>query len=109
MQIEERNNFVKLFDTYGKLLSAKQREVMDKYLNLDFGESELAEAGGLTRQSVHDAIKKAKQQLLAFEEKCGVVTTSDNCKQMLKTARELIEKDEAEKAVSILKNIEEIL
>ena len=43
MQIEELNVFTRLFDVYGKLLSKKQFEVMDKFLNLDLGESELAE------------------------------------------------------------------
>ena len=67
MHIDELNNFTKLFDTYGKLLSHKQFEVMDKFLNFNLGESELAEIYGESRQSVHDAISKAKKQLLEFE------------------------------------------
>ena len=59
MQIEELNVYTRLFDVYGKLLSKKQFEVMDKFLNLDLGESELAEMQGESRQSVHDAISKA--------------------------------------------------
>lgn len=73
MQIDERTKFMKLFDEYGKLLSEKQYEVMDKFLNLDIGESEMAELENLSRQSVHDAISKAKKQLLEMEKKCGFV------------------------------------
>lgn len=73
MQIDERTKFMKLFDEYGKLLSDKQYEVMDKFLNLDIGESEMAELENSSRQSVHDAISKAKKQLLEMEEKCGFV------------------------------------
>ena len=73
MQIEEHIKLSKLFDVYGKLLSQRQFEVFDKYLNLDIGESELARLSGESRQSIYDAINKAKKQLVAFEEKCGVV------------------------------------
>ena len=61
MQIEEFCEYAVLFDIYGKLLSNKQYEVMDKFLNLDLGESELAELLGESRQSVHDAVAKAKK------------------------------------------------
>ncbi len=46
MQIDEHNKLVALFDEYGNLLSIKQKEVLDKYLNLDIAESELAELQG---------------------------------------------------------------
>lgn len=73
MQIEELTKYTSLFDCYGKLLSDKQFQVMDKFLNLDIGESEMAELENGSRQAIHDAIKKAKKQLQEFEEKCGFV------------------------------------
>ncbi len=73
MKIDERTKLVVLFDEYGKLLSDKQFEVMDKFLNLDISESEMAELENGSRQAIHDAIKKAKKQLFEFEEKCGFV------------------------------------
>ena len=73
MQIEEHLFLMKLFDVYGKLLSEKQQFVMDKFLNLDIGESEIAELQNESRQSIHDAITKAKKQLFLFEEKCGFI------------------------------------
>lgn len=78
MQIDELTKFTLLFDCYGKLLSEKQYEVMDKFLNLDIGESEMAELENGSRQAIHDAIKKAKKQLLEFEEKCGFVKFKNN-------------------------------
>ena len=73
MQIQELNSLTKLFDAYGKLLSNKQYEVMDKFLNMDISASEMAELENGSRQAIHDAIKKAKKQLFDFEEKCGFV------------------------------------
>ena len=63
MQIEEHNSLIELFDIYGKLLSDRQYEVMDKVLNLDLGESEVAELSGYSRQAVHDAITKSKEAI----------------------------------------------
>ena len=73
MQIDELAKFTELFDEYGKLLSDKQYHVMDKFLNLDISESEMAELENGSRQSIHDAITKAKKQLLEFESQCGFV------------------------------------
>ena len=98
MQIEELNTYTKLFDVYGKLLSKKQYEVMDKFLNLDLAETELAELQGESRQSVHDAISKAKKQLVDFEEKCGVVKLKDKCRTNLENVRAFLSKsDDSEK------------
>ncbi len=91
MQIEEHNNLIKLFDTYGKLLSERQYEVMDKVLNLDLGESEVAELSGYSRQAVHDAITKAKRQLKEFEQKCKIVTNLETCIKLLNKAKIEIE------------------
>ncbi len=90
MQIEERNNYITLYDLYGSLLSKKQAEVMDKYLNLDLSESELAELSGETRQSVHDAIVKAKKQLNEFEEKLGIANANENLKNSLEIVKNSI-------------------
>lgn len=103
MQIEEHNNFIKLFDLYGNLLSKKQFEVMDKHLNFDLGESELAELLGESRQSVHDAVTKAKKQLLEFEEKCKFAKTLSNLKENLLEVKTLI--NENNKASKMLDDI----
>ena len=83
MKIDEFYNYTRLFDVYGKLLSKKQFEVMDKLLNNDLGESEIAQNLDESRQSIHDAITKAKKQLESFEEKCGVLKTLENAKVKL--------------------------
>ena len=86
MKIDERTKLVVLFDEYGKLLSDKQFEVMDKFLNLDIGESEMAELENGSRQAIHDAIKKAKKQLFEMEEKCGFVEFKQSLKNELSEA-----------------------
>ncbi len=99
MQIEEHNELVSLFDLYGELLSNKQKEVIDKFLNLDIAEIELAQLLGESRQSVHDAITKAKKQLLSFEQKCGFLKNRADVKKEFENLRELLEKNETNQAL----------
>ena len=104
MQIDELTKFTKLFDEYGKLLSDKQYSVMDKFLNLDISESEMAELENGSRQAIHDAITKAKKQLLEFESKCGFVEQKQKLliqlKSLSETTTDVKTKNEIEKIIT---------
>lgn len=58
-----------LLDLYGGLLTEKQQTFLDFYYNDDLSLAEIAENEGITRQGVYDIVKRAKDQLLNFEEK----------------------------------------
>ena len=58
-----------LLDFYAELLTENQRQVLTFYYNEDFSLSEIAQNLGITRQGVHDTIKKAETQLFEFEKK----------------------------------------
>lgn len=105
MQIDERKKYLKLFDVYGKLLSVKQFDVMDKVLNLDLGESELAELDGESRQGIHDAIIKAKKQLVTFEEKCKIVEINAKIAENLCILRQKIENQKIEESKIMIDDI----
>jgi len=62
-----------LCETYGKLLTEKQLNILDNYYNLDLSLSEIAENEGITRQAVRDIIKKGENKLFEFEEKLGIM------------------------------------
>ena len=62
-----------LLDFYGEMLTEKQREAIDYYYNKDFSLSEIAYNQGITRQGVHDTIKRAENLLINMEEKFGLV------------------------------------
>lgn len=107
MQIEELNNYVVLFDIYGKLLSRKQEELMNEFLNFNLSESELAESTGASRQAVHDAIAKAKKQLAIFEDKCGIAKSIFDAKQKLIDLKKIAK--ENKDALCLIDNIIENL
>ena len=58
-----------LFDLYGELLTEHQREVYGQLVNDDMSLSELAEQYGISRQGVHDLIRRCDKILEGYEEK----------------------------------------
>ena len=61
-----------LFDFYGQLLTDKQQEVMHLYFEGDYSLREIAEELQVSRQAVHDMIKKSRKALGDYEEKMGL-------------------------------------
>ncbi len=62
-----------LFDFYGPLLTQKQIEIMDMHMNSDLSLGEISEHLGISRQGVHDAVKKSVLTLTEYEKKLGLV------------------------------------
>ena len=62
-----------LLDFYGPLLTPHRQELMRLYCEEDLSQQEIAEQLDITRQGVSDAIAKSKKQLMAYEEKLGLV------------------------------------
>ena len=58
-----------LFDLYGDLLTDHQRDIFGDLVNNDMSLLEIAEAYGISRQGVHDVIKRCDKQLEAYESK----------------------------------------
>jgi len=62
-----------LYDYYGGLLGERRRQVFALYHEEDLSLAEIAEITGITRQGVHDALKKAEAQLALYESKLGLI------------------------------------
>lgn len=73
MKIESIAENSLLYDFYGQLLSRRQQEVMALYHEENLSLSEIAEEFGISRQAVHDTLKKAEQALAEYEAKLGLV------------------------------------
>ena len=65
-----------LLETYGKLLTEKQYNLLNNYYNNDLSLSEIAEIEGITRQAVRDNLKKGESKLFEYEEKLGIMKTT---------------------------------
>ena len=62
-----------LYDFYGALLTDRQRDVMALYHEENLSLSEIAQEYDISRQAVHDTLKKAEQALTEYEKKLGLV------------------------------------
>ena len=68
MEIDKDLRTGVLLDIYGGLLTQRQREIMTMYFNDDLSLSEIAEQYGITRQGVHDAIKRGAESLAEYDD-----------------------------------------
>jgi predicted DNA-binding protein YlxM (UPF0122 family) len=71
--VEDMYEVAVLLDFYGQLLTKKQYDVMDLHYNSDLSLGEIADDIGISRQGVHDSIRKAKQALEGYEKRLGLV------------------------------------
>ena len=58
-----------LYDFYGELLTGHQKRVYEDVVFNDYSFSEVAENLGISRQGVHDMIKRCNRLLAGYEEK----------------------------------------
>ncbi|MFI3174989.1 MAG: YlxM family DNA-binding protein [Bacillota bacterium] len=62
-----------LFDFYGELLTKKQKQVFSLHYQDDLSFTEISEELEITRQGVHDQLKRTEKILLGYEEKLKLV------------------------------------
>ncbi len=62
-----------LFDFYGELLTIKQKQVFSMHYQDDLSFTEIGEELAITRQGVHDQLKRTEKILLGYEEKLKLV------------------------------------
>ena len=99
-----------LFQIYGSLLTSRQREIMTLYYDEDFSLSEIGENLKISKQAVHDAIKRADKVLYEYEEKLSIYfdrkkreADAERMFELISSLPETEHKNEIEKIKDILK------
>ena len=62
-----------LYDFYGELLTERQQQVNESVVLEDYSLSEVAENLGISRQGVHDMIKRCNHTLEEYESRLHLV------------------------------------
>mgnify|MGYP003072746575 CR=1 FL=1 len=94
-----------LFDFYGELLTDHQKEIYGQFLLEDLSLGEIARDAGISRQGVHDIVKRCEQALAGYEEKLHLVEKFMTVKNKVKQIDELLDEYEKERREDILSGI----
>lgn len=78
-----------LYDFYGELLTSHQKEIYEDFVLNDLSLSEVAESHQISRQGVHDVVKRCSKQLEEYESKLHLV------ERFLKIQKKVEEMEEA--------------
>lgn len=95
-----------LYDFYGELLTEHQKEIYGQFVSEDLSLGEIAKEAGISRQGVHDIIKRCGTALEGYEEKLHLVERFMSVKKKVKHINELL--DGYEKDEAVLQEIREI-
>ena len=68
MTIEQREELIELYDIYYSLLTDKQKEYFEEYYFDDLSISEIASNHDISRNAVHDQLKRVISNLESYEE-----------------------------------------
>lgn len=78
-----------LYDFYGNLLSSKQQRVVELYYLEDLSLSEIGENLQISRQAVHDMLKRSEKGLYEYESKLKLIAKFEGNKSKAKQILEL--------------------
>ncbi len=78
-----------LYDFYGELLTDHQKQVYEEVVLNDMSLSEIAEEFGISRQGVHDLVKRCDRILEGYESKLHLVERFRQTRQDVEAIRDL--------------------
>ena len=106
--METKIELAYLYDFYGQLLTEHQRQIYEDFVFNDLSLGEIASEEGISRQGVHDMIKRCNKKLLDYEEKLQLVAKFMAVKENVAQIHELAKQFKESKDEIILRDIESI-
>lgn len=103
-----------LYDFYGELLTPHQQSIYEDAVYNDMSLGEIAQERGISRQGVHDLIKRCDKILQDYESKLHLVERFANAKQKVSEIEALTQlsdtelKQVADKEVAVLEKMKQI-
>ncbi len=97
-----------LYDFYGELLTDHQKQIYEDVVLNDYSLSEIAEDRGISRQGVHDLVKRCNKILEEYEEKLKLLERFLQIKQFAGQIDSLIDQYKMEKDEKLLAKVGEL-
>ena len=86
-----------LYDFYGKLLTPHQQKVYEDAVYENLSLSELSQAYGISRQAVHDLLKRCDKILMDYEKDLGLVSKFESVRADVEKIEKLAAQNDAVK------------
>ena len=102
-----------LYDFYGELLTDHQKKVYESvvYENLSLGE--VADEFGISRQAVHDIVKRCDRMLEGYESKLGLIRRFEEVRSRIGSMEEVLnapfEDSDRDKLLKLIGEIRELI
>ena len=93
-----------LYDFYGELLTDHQKEIYEQFILEDLSLGEIARDAGISRQGVHDLVKRCDRTLQEYEEKLHLVSRFLTVKEQIHKIREILDQETMRKIYRVLKS-----
>ncbi len=77
-----------LYDFYGPLLTEHQRKIYELAVYENLSLMEIAESEGISKQAVHDLLRRATSQMRTYEERLGMIGRFRKIRSAAETLRE---------------------
>lgn len=106
--MEEKVQQAYLYDFYGELLNEHQKAVYERFVFDDLSLSEIAQEEGISRQGVHDIIKRCTKTLNDYEQKLCLLEKFLKTKEQVAKIHALSKEFKRTKNESLLQEIEDI-
>ena len=98
-----------LYDFYGELLTEHQRKLYQEVVFDDLSLSEAAEEEHISRQGVHDLIRRCDKSLREYEVKLGLVAKFQETKALAAEMRRITEECRCTGDVGLLEELEKLI
>lgn len=95
-----------LYDFYGELMTQHQQNVYEDVVLNDYSLSEVAQDQGISRQGVHDLVKRSSRILEEYEEKLHLVEKFVAIREKVHEIHELTQNYEEQELNQVMDQIE---
>lgn len=90
MTVEKMLEIGELFDLYGPLLTERQRQLVDLHYRQDLSLGEIAEGEGVSRQAIHDQVRRAEEALREYEARLALGARERRQRALVERVLELL-------------------